>query len=72
MVLTNAQKQVLLDSSENTPEQVAARGSQAVRLKLANGKIVTLANKQGTLTESGRYWYNQVKVEAAGYDIIYL
>ena len=69
MVLTNAQKQILQDSAENAPEQVAARGSKAVRLQLANGKIATLVNKQGSLTESGRYWYNQVKVEASGYDI---
>ena len=46
------------------PERVTARGSNALRLRLTNGKDVYLLNKDGKVTEYGRYWYDEVKDEA--------
>ena len=65
MVLTKAIKQSLQESSESVPQQVTAKGSQAMRLKLANGKSITLHDKQGKVTDAGKYWYETVKGGAA-------
>ena len=50
-------------SSDNVPERVTSRGSNALRLKLVDGKQVMLLNKQGEVTEYGKYWYGEVKKE---------
>ena len=64
MAITKAMKQLLRDSKNVVPERVTARGSNALRLKLTNGKDVYLLNKDGKVTEYGRYWYDEVKNEA--------
>ena len=46
------------------PEKVSSRGSNAMRLKLIDGKNVMLMNKQGKVTEYGKYWYDEVKKES--------
>ena len=57
-------KQLLKDSKNVVPERVTARGSNALRLRLTIGKDVYLLNKDGKVTEYGRYWYDEVKNEA--------
>ena len=64
MAITKAMKQLLKDSKNVVPERVTARGSNALRLRLTNGKDVYLLNKDGKVTEYGRYWYDEVKDEA--------
>ena len=64
MAITKAMKQLLRDSKNVVPERVTARGSNALRLRLTNGKCVYLLNKDGKVTEYGRYWYDEVKDEA--------
>ena len=71
MAITKAIKELLQKSSNNVPERVTSRGSNALRLKLVDGKSVTILNKSGEMTEYGKYWYNEVKKEAlprAGFD----
>ena len=50
MAITKAIKELLQKSSENVPERVTSRGSNALRLKLVDGKQVMLLNKQGVPT----------------------
>ena len=57
-------KQLLQQSSDNVPERVTSRGSNAMRLKLVDGKSVMLLNNKGEVTEYGKYWYTEVKQEA--------
>ena len=64
MAITKAIKQLLQQSSNNVPERVASRGSNALRLKLVDGKQVMLLIKKGGVTEYGKYWYGEVKKEA--------
>ena len=64
MAITKAIKQLLQQSSNNVPERVSSRGSNAMRLKLVDGKSVMLLNNKGEVTEYGKYWYNEVKQEA--------
>ena len=64
MAITKAMKQLLRDSKNVVPERVTARGSNALRLRFTNGKYVYLLNKDGKVTEYGRYWYDEVKNEA--------
>ena len=64
MAITKAMKELLQQSSNNVPERVASRGSNALRLKLVDGKQVMLLNKQGEPTDYGKYWYGEVKKEA--------
>ena len=52
MAITKAIKELLQQSSNNVPERVASRGSNALRLKLVNGKQVMLLNKEGEPTDS--------------------
>ena len=64
MVITKAIKQKLQQSSNNVPERVTSRGSHALRLKLVDGTSVMLLNKNTKMTDSGKYWYDEVqKVE---------
>ena len=65
MAITKAMKQLLKDSKNVVPERVTARGSNALRLKLTNGKDVYRLNKDSKVTEYGRYWYDEVKNEAS-------
>ena len=64
MAITKAMKQLLRDSKNVVPERVTARGSNALQLKLTNGRDVDLLSKGGQVTEYGRYWYDEVKQEA--------
>ena len=64
MAITKAIKEKLQQSSNNVPERVTSRGSNAMRLKLVDGKSVMLLNNKGEVTEYGKYWYNEVKQEA--------
>ena len=64
MAITKAMKQLLKDSKNVVPERVTARGSNALRLRLTNGEDVYLLNKDGKVTEYGRYWFDEVKNEA--------
>ena len=64
MAITKAIKESLQQSSNNVPEKVSSRGSNAMRLKLVDGKNVMLMNKQGKVTEYGKYWYDDVKKES--------
>ena len=71
MAITKAIKHLLQQSFNNVPERVTSRGSNALRLKLVDGKSVMILNKSGEVTEYGKYWYNEVKKEAlprAGFD----
>ena len=71
MAITKTIKELLQQSSNHVPEGVASRGSNALRLKLVDGKSVMILNKSGEVTEYGKYWYNEVKKEAlprAGFD----
>ena len=65
MAITKAIKQLLQESKDKVPERVTAKGSNALRLKLTNGKQIMLINKDGKTTEYGRHWYDEVKKEAA-------
>ena len=42
MAITKAIKQLLQQSSNNVPEKVSSRGSNALRLKLVDGQNVVL------------------------------
>ena len=64
MAITKAIKDLLQRSSNNVPEKVSSRGSNAMRLKLVDGKSIMLMNKQGKVTEYGKYWYDEVKKES--------
>ena len=64
MATNKAIKQLLQQSSNNVPERVTSRGSNAMRLKLVDGKSVMLLNNKGEVTEYGKHWYNEVKQEA--------
>ena len=64
MAITKAIKELLQKSSTNVPERVTSRGSNALRLKLVDGKQLILLNKQGEPTDYGKYWYGEVKKEA--------
>ena len=71
MAITKAIKELLQKSSENVPERVTSRGSNALRLKLVDGKSVMILDKSGEVIEYGKFWYNEVKKEAlprAGFD----
>ena len=71
MAITKAIKQLLQQSSNNVPERVTSRGSNALRLKLVDGKSVMILNNKGEVTEYGKFWYNEVRKEAlprAGFD----
>ena len=57
MAITKAMKELLQQSSNNVPGRVASRGSNALRLKLVDGKQVMLLNKQGEATDIGKYWF---------------
>ena len=61
MVITKAIKQKLQQSSNNVPERVTSRGSNALRLKLVDGTSVMLLDSKGKVTESGKYWYDEVQ-----------
>ena len=61
MVITKAIKQKLQQSSNNVPERVTSRGSHALRLKLVDGTSVMLLDSKGKVTESGKYWYDEVQ-----------
>jgi hypothetical protein len=63
MAITKAIKEQLQNSSNNVPERVSSRGSNALRLKLVNGQKVMLINNKGVVTEYGKYWYDEVKKE---------
>ena len=63
MAITKAIKESLQQSSNNVPEKVSSRGSNAMRLKLVDGNVL-LMNKQGKVTEYGKYWYDEVKKES--------
>ena len=70
MVLTPSVKQLLRNNAESVPEQVPARGSLAVRLRLAD-RTFTLIDRAGKPTEAGRFWYREVKndpLPQVGYD----
>ena len=72
MVITKAIKQKLQQSSNNVPERVTSRGSNALRLKLVDGTSVMLLNNKGKVTEYGKYWYDDVQKKERpreGYDI---
>ena len=64
MAITKAMKQLLRNNKNVVAERITARGSNALRLRLTNGKDVYLLNKDGKVTEYGRYWYDEVKNEA--------
>ena len=51
MAITKAIKQLLQQSSNNVPERVTSRGSNALRLKLVDGKSVMILNESGEVTE---------------------
>ena len=53
MAITKAMKELLQKSSTNVPERVTSRGSNALRLKLVDGKQVMLLNNKGVPTEYG-------------------
>ena len=61
MVITKAIKQKLQQSSNNVPERVSSRGSNALRLKLVDGTSVMLLDSKGKVTESGKYLYDEVQ-----------
>ena len=44
MAITKAIKQLLQQSSNNVPEKVSSRGSNALRLKLDDGEDVLFSN----------------------------
>ena len=72
MAITKAIKELLQQSSNNVPEKVTSRGSNALRLKLVNGANVMLLNKQGKITEYGKYWFDEVQKgdrPREGYDV---
>ena len=52
-------KQLLRNNADAAPEQVPARGSQAVRLRLAVGadttRTFTFIDRQGKATEVGKF-----------------
>ena len=58
MAITKAIKEKLQQSSNNVPERVTSRGSNAMRLNLVDGKSVMISNNKGEVTEYGKYWYN--------------
>ena len=61
MAITKAIKQLLQQSSNNVPERVTSRGSNALRLKLVDGQQVMLLKSKGDPTVYGNYWYGDVK-----------
>ena len=63
MVITEAIKYSMQKSSTNVPERVTSRGSNALRLKLVDGKQVMLLNNKGVPTGYGKHWYGEVKKE---------
>ena len=64
MAITKAIKQLLQQSSNNVPEKVSSRGSNALRLKLVDGQNVMLLNNKGKVIEFGKYWFDEVKQES--------
>ena len=50
MAIAKAIKQLLQQCSNNVPESVTSRGSNAMRLKLVDGKSVMLLNNKGEVT----------------------
>ena len=61
MAIVKSINELLQKSSTNVPERVTSRGSNALRLKLVDGKQVILLNNKGEPTEYGTYWYGVVK-----------
>ena len=55
MAITKAIKELLQKSSDHVPERVTSRGSNALRLKLVDGKKEMLLNNKGVVTEYGKY-----------------
>ena len=59
MVLSQSIKQLLRNNAEAVPEQVPARGSRAVRLRLAvagdTTRTFTLIDRQAKATEAGKF-----------------
>ena len=53
MAITKAIKDLLQKISTNVPESVTSRGSNALRLKLVDGKQRMILDKQGGVTEFG-------------------
>ena len=50
MAFTRAIKQLLQQSSNSVPKRVTSRGSNAMRLKLVDGKSVMILNNKGEVT----------------------
>ena len=64
MPLTKAQKNTLELSAALEPQSVSAKGSHAWRLHLPSGKKIELVKRDGTVTESGKYWFEAIRKEA--------
>ena len=64
MPLTKAQKNTLELSTALEPQSVSAKGSHALRLHLPSGKKIELVKRDGTVTESGKYWFGAIRKEA--------